>query len=105
MDEGITRAIDDIGRIVLPQEIRSAVGAKDKDVFRVEQVGHNKIQLTLLKDDTCIQCNSTKNVVKTPFGYICESCLYNLLTNYFHEKVDDKMDQLYDVFFLNKNIE
>ena len=74
---GATRGLDDLGRVVIPADILEALGAVEGDRFRIQKLSERAIQLTLLKDDSCMQCQTTENIIQSPFGPICENCLFN----------------------------
>ncbi len=92
---GATRGLDDLGRVVIPADILAALGAVEGDRFRIQKLSGRSIQLTLVKDDTCVQCQTTENVIQSPFGPICENCLFNFVTQVFHDNVDEILDSLH----------
>lgn len=68
------RVIDDLGRIVLPQEVREAVGfGKNTSVeIRVDEAGREVI----LKRHTfsCVYCGATENLKQYEKKHICAAC-------------------------------
>ena len=92
---GATRGLDDLGRVVIPADILEALGAVEGDRFRIQKLSERAIQLTLLKDDSCMQCQTTENIIQSPFGPICENCLFNFVTQVFHDNVDEILDSLH----------
>lgn len=73
-DTGIVRRVDDLGRIVIPMELRRTLGIKVKDPIAIYTEGENII-LTKHKD-SCAICGDTEGPTKTIKGRpVCESCL------------------------------
>lgn len=73
-DTGIVRRVDDLGRIVIPMELRRTLGIKVKDPIAIFVEGE-RIILTKHKD-SCAICGSTENVSAEIKGRaVCEDCL------------------------------
>lgn len=74
---GIVRRIDELGRIVLPIEMRRILGISEKDPIEIfteaESIILRKYQAA------CIFCDSAKNTVIFHGKYICSDCLNNLI--------------------------
>ncbi len=70
---GIVRKIDELGRIVLPIELRRTldIGEKDQVEIYVEQ---DTVVLKKYKT-TCVFCNSSENVVDFKGKNICADCI------------------------------
>lgn len=66
------RRIDELGRIVIPRHMRRAVGFETKTPIKFEVVDGG-VLLTKAAD-TCIICNSDKNLVSIKDKWICEDC-------------------------------
>lgn len=94
MKKDVIRKTDDLVRIVLSIEARRAVGAQDGDDFKIEVISNTTIALTVVKPQSCIQCHTTKNLIHTDFGDICETCLFKPLRQFFHDKLNCDMDDL-----------
>lgn len=76
---GIIRRIDELGRIVLPKELRNKLGINIKDPMEIYVDGHS---ITLRKfEDKCIFCGSTKNLTNFKEKLVCENCLNNLINS------------------------
>lgn len=75
-DLGITRKIDELGRVVLPIEVRRALSLAEKDSvgFFLDE---NAQALILKKSDpSCICCQATEDLRPLLHGkYICTACL------------------------------
>ena len=75
----IIRRIDELGRIVIPKELRNKLGINIKDPMEIYVEGHS---ITLRKvEDKCIFCGSTKNLTNFKEKLICENCLNNLINS------------------------
>lgn len=69
---GIIRKVDELGRIVLPIELRNVLGIAQKDPLEIFVEGSSII---LKKhEDNCIFCGSTKNIVEFKDKLICTKC-------------------------------
>lgn len=73
---GIIRRIDELGRIVIPKEIRKKLEINIKDPMEIYVDGH---AITLKKvEDNCIFCGKNKNLVEFKDKMVCQSCLESL---------------------------
>lgn len=73
---GIVRKIDDLGRIVLPAEMRRALDISVQDPVEIHVEGDHII---LKKHSTtCAFCGSTGHLVQFHGKYICPDCLYSI---------------------------
>jgi AbrB family transcriptional regulator, transcriptional pleiotropic regulator of transition state genes len=73
-DTGIVRRVDDLGRIVIPMELRRTLGIKVKDPMAIYVEGDNII-LTKHKD-SCAICGDTKlDKVEVKGRLICIDCV------------------------------
>ena len=70
---GIVRKVDELGRIVLPKELRRTLDIAEKDALEIYTEG----ELILLKKyaPTCVFCGEGKNMVNYKGKNICTSCL------------------------------
>lgn len=73
---GITRAIDELGRIVLPMELRKTMDINSKDKLEI-YVDGDKIVLTK-HQVTCSFCGSNKDVIDFKDKCICKNCIKEL---------------------------
>ena len=69
---GIIRNLDELGRIVIPVEIRKNLNIKEKDPIEIS-TDNNSIMLRK-KENTCIFCNSINNLDEFNSKYICINC-------------------------------
>ncbi|MBP5662448.1 MAG: AbrB/MazE/SpoVT family DNA-binding domain-containing protein [Clostridia bacterium] len=71
---GIVRSLDDLGRLVIPKELRRTMHLGVKDAVEI-YVGDDD-QIILKKyQPACIFCNETDNTVIYKGKTICKSCL------------------------------
>lgn len=74
---GIVRRVDELGRIVLPIELRRTLGIDVKDALEIFVDGN---QIVLNKyEPACIFCNSANDIVNFKGKNICRQCLKELM--------------------------
>ena len=69
---GIVRRVDELGRVVLPIELRNKFGITEKDPMEI-YVDGNSIILKKYEPN-CIFCGSSKKLVNYEGKMICEKC-------------------------------
>ena len=70
---GVVRKLDELGRIVLPIEIRKVLDIKQKDAVEIFTDGD---RIILQKyQPACVFCNNADNIVYFNGKRICEDCL------------------------------
>ena len=70
---GIVRRVDELGRIVLPIELRRTLDIGEKDALEIFVEGE---QIILKKyQPTCIFCGETNGVINYKGKQICKSCI------------------------------
>lgn len=73
---GIVRKVDELGRIVLPIEMRRTLDIAEKDALEIYVEGSSVI-LKKYKP-SCIFCDSTKDIVTFKGKNVCPKCLKEL---------------------------
>lgn len=73
---GIVRRVDELGRIVLPVELRRTLGIDDKDSLEI-YVDNDSIVLKKYAP-ACIFCNSADAITQYMGRNICGECLKKL---------------------------
>ena len=73
---GIVRKVDELGRIVLPIEMRRTLDIEEKDAVEIYVEGSSVI-LKKYKP-SCIFCDTTKDIVVFKGKNICPKCLKEL---------------------------
>lgn len=73
---GIVRRIDELGRIVLPAELRRTMGIQDRETLEIFVDGSS---IVLKKySPACIFCDSGRNVAVFKGKNVCARCLRQL---------------------------
>lgn len=70
---GIVRKVDELGRIVLPIELRRTLDIAEKDALEIYVEGASIILRKY--QPSCIFCGDAKNVINFKNKNICQSCL------------------------------
>lgn len=74
---GIIRKVDELGRVVIPIEIRNKFGIQEKDPLEIFIDGTSII---LKKhEDNCIFCGNSKNLNAYNGKLVCNKCLQELI--------------------------
>ena len=73
---GIVRKVDELGRIVIPIELRRTLGIEEKDALEI-YVEEDNIILRKY-EQACIFCGKTKDVVPYKGKIVCEKCIEEL---------------------------
>ena len=69
---GIVRRVDELGRVVIPIEIRNQFDIAEKDPIEIYVDGTS---IVLKKfESNCVFCGNTKNLVTYKDKFICEDC-------------------------------
>lgn len=70
---GIIRRVDELGRIVIPIEIRNSFNIKEKDTM---EIYIDKDSIILKKnEERCIICKSDKNLLSYKNKLVCKTCI------------------------------
>ena len=73
---GIVRNLDELGRIVIPKELRKKLGLEQKDSLEIFIDG-NSIMLRKYEKG-CIFCNNSKDLQVYKDKLICKKCLNSI---------------------------
>ena len=73
---GVVRRVDELGRIVIPIELRRTLDIAEKDALEIYLVG----ELIILKkyEPACIFCGDARDVANYKGKNICKNCLNEL---------------------------
>lgn len=74
---GIVRKIDDLGRIVLPKELRTTMNIDRKDPMEI-YVDQDTVILKKY-EPACIFCGNAESTIEYKNKIICQSCLKDIL--------------------------
>jgi transcriptional pleiotropic regulator of transition state genes len=72
MDTGMTRKIDDLGRIVIPAETRRLFNIREGDQLAIAVEGDSIVIRKL--EATCTFCGTTEDVASFKGKGVCGSC-------------------------------
>lgn len=72
-ETGIVRRVDDLGRIVIPMELRRTLGINVRDPLSITVEGE---RIILQKHhDACVVCGSTEEIVRIRDRAMCADCV------------------------------
>ena len=74
---GIVRKIDDLGRMVIPKELRETMDINKKDPMEIF-VDNNTIILKKYEPG-CLFCGDVENTIQFKDKVICKSCLNEMV--------------------------
>ena len=73
---GVVRRVDELGRIVIPIELRRTLDIAEKDALEIHVDGE---QIILKKyEQSCIFCGNTKKLIDYKDKLICSKCAKQL---------------------------
>lgn len=73
---GVVRKVDELGRIVIPIELRRTMGIEEKDSLEI-YVDNEKIILKKY-EPACIFCGNAEEVVNYKGKNLCKNCMTEL---------------------------
>ena len=73
---GIIRKVDELGRVVIPIEIRNQFNIAEKDPIEIYVDGSSIILKKY--EPNCIFCGNTENLINYNDKLICEDCSKNI---------------------------
>ena len=76
---GIIRKVDDLGRIVLPIELRRVLDIAERDELEIFM--ENDRIILQKYEPACIFCGSSRNLITHENKNVCQSCV-KAMTNY-----------------------
>lgn len=78
---GIVRKVDELGRIVIPMELRRTLGIAEKDAVEIFVDGE---QIIMKKyNPSCIFCGEARNVISYKGKNICKNCFKEIKSVWF----------------------
>lgn len=78
---GIVRKVDELGRIVIPMELRRTLGIAEKDAVEIFVDGE---QIVMKKyNPSCIFCGEARNVISYKGKNICTDCFKEIKSVWF----------------------
>lgn len=73
---GIVRKLDELGRVVIPKEIRNKLDIEEKDPIEIYVDGNSIILKKSVSG--CVFCNNTKGLSTYKEKLVCKNCLEKL---------------------------
>jgi len=73
---GIVRKVDELGRVVLPIELRRTLDIAEKDSLEIFVEGNHIILKKY--EPACVFCNDVDGVINFKGRNICQSCINEL---------------------------
>lgn len=73
---GITRPVDDLGRIVLPKELRTSMGIREGDRLEIMVTGEHIVLAKAVP--CCVICGSTADLIEVEGTSVCRLCAERL---------------------------
>lgn len=74
---GVIRKVDELGRIVLPIELRRTYGIEEKDALEIYVDGENIILKKY--EPACIFCGNARDINNYKGKNICSSCISDMV--------------------------
>lgn len=76
---GITRKVDELGRVVLPIDVRHALGIEEKDALEILLDEENGRIILQRGCRACLKCRSAEHLKELKPGfYLCDACIQEL---------------------------
>ena len=73
---GIVRRVDDLGRIVLPKELRTSMGIREGDRLEIMVAGEHIVLAKAVP--CCVICGSTSDLLEVEGTSVCRPCAERL---------------------------
>lgn len=80
---GIVRRVDDLGRIVIPKELRCTYGIKEGDPLEIFVSDQGIVFRKYINPDVCRLCGRDYGLIEIDDVTICKSCAEKLAKNYY----------------------
>ena len=74
---GIVRRVDELGRVVLPIELRNKFGITEKDPMEIYVEGNSIILRKY--EPNCIFCGNSKDLLNYSGKMICKKCTTSIM--------------------------
>ena len=73
VDEGVVRRLDELGRVVIPKEMRKLLNVEKKDLVRI--IKQNNSIIIKKYSMSCMICGETKNIKEYKGICLCSRCI------------------------------
>ncbi|GMA49350.1 AbrB family transcriptional regulator [Alicyclobacillus contaminans] len=74
---GVVRHIDDLGRVVIPKELRRTMGLKEGDPMEFFVDDNGRIVMQKYQPG-CVFCDSMEDLIFFNGRNVCKACIYAL---------------------------
>ena len=78
MKQAMVRRLDELGRIVLPVEMRNALGWDETSKIAISRQG-DRVVLRAYQN-SCVVCGSEENLTPVRERHICQGCIQEIIT-------------------------
>jgi transcriptional pleiotropic regulator of transition state genes len=78
--KGDIRAIDELGRVVIPKTFRKLLGIESGDMLEMNLNDNDEIVITKATP-SCVFCSEKDNLTEYKNKYICNECIKKLSDN------------------------
>ena len=85
---GITRPVDDLGRIVLPKELRTSMGIREGDRLEIMVTGEHIVLAKAVP--CCVICGSTSHLIEVDGTNVCRPCAERLFARFGEKLPSDR---------------
>lgn len=82
-ERGVVRKVDQLGRVVIPKEMRDVLQIDDGDFIEILQNNHNVILRKYY--ETCVFCGSDEELYRYKNVRICDKCRKNIGKSVKHD--------------------
>ncbi len=72
---GIVREVDELGRVVIPKEIRNIIGFEKRTPVEILVEGKNIVIKKYTDKSACVFCSSKSNLKEYKNKLICKQCI------------------------------
>lgn len=88
---GIVRRVDELGRVVIPIELRNKFDIKEKDPIEIYVDGTSIILKKF--EQNCIFCGNSKNLLEYKDKLICEKCSSKIFDEFEQTNNDNNIEK------------
>lgn len=78
---GIVRKVDELGRIVIPMELRNKLKIEEKDPIEIYVEGASIVLRKL--EEACIFCGGKKDILEYKNRPVCNKCIHSIKDSEF----------------------
>jgi transcriptional pleiotropic regulator of transition state genes len=83
---GIVRCIDNLGRVVIPKELRRTLGINEFDPLEIFVDGQNVVLRKYVPVDACVVCGDVNRTITIESKPFCERCVGLVAAAHAHQQ-------------------